>query len=58
MTHNGRPLTYQAIVARPLRVPPPPRIALPQRPVTPTRAHPWRKRLLPTQATHTAAAIL
>ena len=58
MTHNGRPLTYQAIVARPLRVPSPPKIALPQRPVTPTRAHPWRKRLLPTRDTHAAAAII
>ena len=57
MTHKGRPLTYQAIVARPLRVPPPPRIALPQRPVTPTRAHPWRKRLLPEGARHAAAGI-
>ena len=43
MTHKGRPLTYQTIVARPLRVPTPPKIALPQRPVTPTRAHPWRR---------------
>ena len=58
MTHKGRPLTYQAIVARPLRVPSPPKIALPQRPVTPTRAHPWRKRLLPTRDTHAAAAII
>jgi len=57
MTHKGRPLTYQAIVARPLRVPPPPRIALPQRPVTPTRAHPWRKRLLPEGTRHAAAGI-
>ena len=27
------------------------------RPVTPTRAHPWRKRLLPERGTHAAAAI-
>ena len=57
MTHKGRPLTYQAIVARSLRVPPSPRIALPQHPVTPTRAHPWRKRLLPEGTRHTAAGI-
>jgi hypothetical protein len=57
MTHNGRPLTYQAIVARPLRVPPPPTIARPQRTVTPTRTHPWRKRLLPEGTRHAAAAI-
>jgi hypothetical protein len=46
MTHKGRPLTYQAIVARPLREPPPPKIA-----------HPWRKRLRPTGETYTTAAI-
>ena len=41
MTHKGRgPLTYQAIVARPLRVASPPKIARPQCTVTPTRAHP------------------
>ena len=55
MTHKGRPLTYQAIVARPLRVPPPPTIARPQRLVAPTRAHPWRKRLLPEGTRHAAA---
>ena len=57
MTHHGRPLTYQAIVARSLRVPSPPKIARPQRPVTPTRAHPWRKRLLPEGTRHAAAGI-
>jgi transposase-like protein len=57
MTHKGQPLTYQAIVTRPLRVPSPPTIALPQRPVTPTRAHPWRKRLLPEGTRHAAAGI-
>jgi hypothetical protein len=57
MTSNGRPLTYQAIVAHPRRVPPPPKIARQQRTVTPTRAHPWRKRLLPTRDTHAAAAL-
>ncbi len=57
MTYNGRPLTYQAIVAHPLRVPPPPTIARQQRTVTPTRAHPWRKRLLPTRDTRAAAAL-
>lgn len=54
MTHNGWPLTYQAIVARPLRVPSPPKIARPLCPVTPTRAHPWRKRLLSEGARHAA----
>jgi len=49
MTQKDWRLTYQAIVARPLRVTPPPKIALPQRPVMSTRAHPWRTRLLPTR---------
>jgi hypothetical protein len=57
MTHKGRPLTYQTIGTRPLRVPSPPKIARPQRPVTPTRAHPWRKRLLPEGTRHAAAGI-
>jgi len=57
MTHNGRPLTYQAIGARPLRVPSPPKIARPQRIVTPTRTHPWRKRLLPEGRSHAAVGI-
>jgi len=57
MTRNVRPLTYQAIVACPLRVPSPPKIARPQRTVTPTRAHPWRKRLLPEGRRHAAVAI-
>ena len=57
MTHNGRPLTYQAIVARPLRVPSPPKIARPQRMVTLTRTHPWRTRLLPEGTRHAAVGI-
>lgn len=48
MTQKDWPLMYRAIVARPLRVTSPPKIALPQRPVTSTRAHLWRTRLLPT----------
>ena len=57
MTHNGRPLTYQTISARPLRVSSPPKIARPQRTVTPTRTHPWRKRLLPEGTRPAAAGI-
>ena len=45
MTHNGRPLTYQTISARP------------QRTVTPTRTHPRRKRLLPAGRRHAAGGI-
>lgn len=55
LPNHGQPLTYQAIVARPLRVPSPPKIARPQRTVTPTRAHPWRKSLLPEGTRHAAA---
>ena len=57
MTYNGRPLTYQVIVAHPLRVPPPPKIARQQRAVTPTDAHPWRKRLRQEGTRHAAAGI-
>jgi len=45
MTHHGRPLTYQGIVARPLR------------PVTPTRAPSWRRWLLPKRGPPAAAGI-
>jgi hypothetical protein len=57
MTHNGRPLTYHAIPARPERVAAPPKAQVPRRPVKPTSAHPWRKRLLPEGTKHAAAAI-
>ena len=58
ITHHGRPLDYHAIPARAERVAAPPKAQVPRCPVKPTLAHPWRKRLLPTQAAHTAAAIL
>jgi hypothetical protein len=57
MTHKGRPLTYHAIPARPERVAAPPKTHVPRRPVKPTSAHPWRKRLLPEGTTPAAAAI-
>lgn len=57
MTHKGRPLNYHAIPARPERVAAPPKAQVPRRPVKPTSAHPWRKRLLPKGTTHMAAAI-
>jgi hypothetical protein len=57
ITHNGRPLNYHAIPARPERVAEPPKAQVPRRPVKPTSAHPWRKRLLPEGTKHTAAAI-
>ncbi|MBU6433410.1 MAG: ISNCY family transposase [Nitrospirae bacterium] len=57
ITHNGRPLNYHAIPARPEKVAEPPRAQVPRRPVKPTPAHPWRKRLLPEGTKHAAAAI-
>jgi hypothetical protein len=57
ITHHGRPLTYHAISARPEKVAEPPKVPVPRRPVKPTAAHPWRKRLLPERTTHTAVAI-
>jgi len=57
ITHNGRPLNYHAIPARPERVAEPPKAQVPRRPVKPTSAHPWRKRLLPEGTRDAAAAI-
>lgn len=57
ITHNGRPLNYHAIPARPERVAEPPKAQVPRRPVKPTSAHPWRKRLLPEGTKHAAATI-
>jgi hypothetical protein len=57
ITHQGRPLDYHAITARPERVAEPPKAQVPRRPVKPTSAHPWRKRLLPEGTRHAAAAI-
>ena len=57
MTHNGRPLNYHAIPARPERGAEPPKAQVPRRPVKPTSAHPWRKRLLSEGTKHAAAAI-
>ena len=56
MTHRGRPLTYQAIGTRPLRVPSLPKIARPQRPVTPRPDHLWRRRLRPERRTQATVA--
>jgi len=56
ITHNSRTLNYQAIAARPVQVPAPSPVPIPQRRVKPTRDHPWRKRLLPERGQHAAAA--
>jgi hypothetical protein len=57
ITHNGRPLHYHAIPARPERVAEPPKAPVLRRPVKPTAAHPWRTRMLPEETKHAAAAI-
>ncbi|HEX9900684.1 MAG TPA: ISNCY family transposase [Candidatus Methylomirabilis sp.] len=57
ITHQGRPLSYHAITARPERVAAPHTVPVPRRPVTPPAAHPWRKRLLPDRRPHAAAGI-
>ena len=54
ITHRGRPLAYQVIAARPMRMPPPAKV--PQRPTKPTADHPWRRRWLPEREPHAAAA--
>ena len=56
LTHHGRLLTYEAITARPVRVPAPSTVSMPPRPGKPTQDHPWRKRLLPERDPHAAAA--
>lgn len=56
ITYNSRPLAYQVIAARPVRVPAPSTVPIPRRPVMPTPDHPWRKRLLPERGHHAAAA--
>jgi transposase-like protein len=58
ITHHGRPLDYHAIPARPERVAAPPKAQVPRRPVKPTSAHPWRKRLLQEGTRHAAADII
>ena len=57
MTHNGQPLNYHAIPARPKSVAAPPKAQVHRRPVKPASAHPWRKRLLQEGTKHTAAAL-
>ena len=46
ITHQGQRLRYQAITARPVRTPEPPKIRLTQTPVKPAPDHPWKKTFL------------
>lgn len=56
ITHQGRPLAFHAITARPVKVVEAKTVHPPQRLITPRPEHPWRKRLLPERGRHAAAA--
>jgi hypothetical protein len=51
ITHQGRPLAFHAITARPVKVGEVKTGHLPRRPVTPRPDHPWRRRLRPERRT-------
>jgi transposase len=57
ITHQGRTLGFHGITSRPMKAAEAKKVHRPRCPVTPRPDHPWRKRLLPTRDTHTAAAI-
>jgi hypothetical protein len=46
ITHQGHPLRYHVITARPIRVSAPRRPVITCRPVKPKPTHPWQRRLL------------
>lgn len=57
LTHQGRPLSFHAISARPSAPAVETKVVQrPPRPVVPKLDHPWRKRLLPKRGSHAAAA--
>lgn len=58
ITHQGQPLAYHPIAARPVRAPEPPTTPRPHRPVKQARSHLWQKRVLPPRDTHAAAPII
>lgn len=57
LTHQGRPFDVHVIAARPVKTAAVITVHQPRRPVTPTRDHPWRKRLWPEREQHPAAVI-
>ena len=57
LTHNGRPLSFHAIMVRPVKAMEVKPVHHRRRPVTPRPDHPWRTRLQPEREQHTAAAI-
>ncbi len=56
ITHQGRPLHFHAIAARPRKATPVTPTSLPRSPVIPRPDHPWRRRVLPDRRTPAAAA--
>jgi transposase len=56
ITHQGRPLAFHAITARPVKVLEAKTVYPPRRPVTPRPDHPWRRRLRPERRTPATAA--
>jgi hypothetical protein len=57
ITHQDRTLGFHAITSRPMKAVEAKKVYKPRCPVTPTPAHPWGTRLLPTRETHAAATI-
>ena len=56
ITHQGRPLVYHAITARPVKAVEAKKVHPPRCPVTPRPDHPWRQRLRPERTRPAAAA--
>lgn len=51
ITHQGRPLAFQAITSRPVKGVKAKTVHLPRRPVPPRPEHPWRRPLRPEHRT-------
>lgn len=56
ITHQGRPLGFHVITARPVKAAAVTPVHSPRRPVTPRPDHPWRRRLRPERRTPSAGA--
>lgn len=56
LTHQGRSLSFHAILARPVSAAEVTTISRSRRPIKPAADHPWRKRWLPDRGQHAAAA--
>lgn len=56
LTHQGRPLRFHVIAARPVPTAAAPTVSRSRRSIQPAANHPWRKRWLPDRGQHAAAA--